>query len=103
MSASMNQLLQAMNRPDEGALYWDNLAVYITIKKIYLLTRICDGQKRKEKKNLKKSRQLMRYLKHSMISGPTQGQAPASHPPPLQRFEKKRKEKKYTFSNKKNL
>ena len=97
MSASMNQLLQAMNRPDEGALYWDNLAVYITIKKIYLLTRICDGQKRKEKKNLKKSRQLMRYLKHSMISGPTQGQAPASHPPPPNVLKKKEKKRNTHF------
>ena len=50
----MNQLLQAMNRPDKGALYWDNLAVQLATKKIYLLTRICDGQKRKKKKNLKK-------------------------------------------------
>ena len=33
----------------------------------------------------------MRYLKHSMISGPTQGQAPASHPPNvLKKKEKKR-------------
>ena len=43
----------------------------------------------------------MRYLKHSMISGPTQGQAPASHPRNV--LKKKRKEKKYTFWNKKNL
>ena len=49
----MNQLLQAMNRPDKGALYWDNLAVQIATMKTYLLTRICDGQKRKKKKNLK--------------------------------------------------
>ena len=97
MSASMNQLLQAINRQDEGALYWDNLAVYITMKKIYLLTRICDGQKRKEKKNLKKSRQLMRYLKHSMISGPTQGQAPASHPPPPNVLKKKEKKRNTHF------
>ena len=46
----MNQLLQAMNRPDKGALYWDNLAVQIATKKIYLRTRICDGQKKKKKK-----------------------------------------------------
>ena len=44
-----------MNRPDKGALYWDNLAVQIATKKIYLLTRICDGQKRKKKKNFKKN------------------------------------------------
>ena len=50
----MNQLLQAMNRPDKGALHWDNLAVQIATKKIDLLTRICDAQKRKKKKNLKK-------------------------------------------------
>ena len=50
----MNQLLQAMNRPDKGALYWDNLAVQIPTKKIYLLNRICDGQKRKKEKELKK-------------------------------------------------
>ena len=50
----MNQLLQAMNRPDKGALYWDNLAVQIATKKVYLLTRIWDGQKRKKKKNIKK-------------------------------------------------
>ena len=62
----------------------------------------------KKKKNLKKkSRQLMCYLKHSIISGPTLGEAPASSPPPLPNFKKKkgrkRKEKKYTFSNKRNL
>ena len=44
----------------------------------------------------------MRYLKHSMISGPTQGEAPASPPPP-NFLKKKIKERKYTFSNKKNL
>ena len=47
----------------------------------------------------------MCYLKHSIISGPTLGEAPASPPPQL--FEKKkkrkRKEKKYTFSNKRNF
>ena len=43
----------------------------------------------------------MRYLKHSMISGHTQGEAPA--PPPQLFGKKKRKEKKYTFSNKKSL
>ena len=50
----MNQLLQTMNRPDKDALYWNNFAVQIATKKIYSLTRICDGQKRKKKKNLKK-------------------------------------------------
>ena len=52
MSASMNQLLQAMNRPDKGALYWDNLAVYIDTN-----TGICNGEKRRKKlKNLKKTK-----------------------------------------------
>ena len=50
----MNQLLQTMNRPDKGALYWNNLAAQIATKKIYSLTRIRDGQKRKKKKNFKK-------------------------------------------------
>ena len=51
----MNPLAnKTMNRPDKGALYWNNLAVQIATKKIYSLTRICDGQKRKKKKNLKK-------------------------------------------------
>ena len=47
----------------------------------------------------------MCYLKHSIISGPTQGEAPASFSPPPLNFlkKKKRKQKKYTFSNKKNL
>ena len=44
----------------------------------------------------------MRYLKHSMVSGHTQGEAPAP-PPHFFEKKKKRKEKKYTFSNKKNL
>ena len=48
----MKKLLQAMNRPHEGALYWDNLAVQIPTKKIYLLTLICDGQKEKREKEL---------------------------------------------------
>ena len=62
----MNQLLKAKNRPGKGALYWDNLSVYIATMKIYLLTRIWDGQKRKKKKkNLKNICQLMRNLKHS--------------------------------------
>ena len=48
----------------------------------------------------------MCYLKHSIISGPTLGEAPAFPSPPnfLKKKEKrKRKEKKYTFSNKRNL
>ena len=87
----MNQLLQAMNRPDEGALCWDNLAVQIPTKKIYLWTPICDGQKRKKKKNLKKSRQLMRYLKHGMHDIRAHGGSAPPSPPQL--FEKKKKEK----------
>ena len=89
-----------MNRPDKGPLYWDNLAVWIPTKKIHLLTRICDGQKRK--RNLKKSRQLMCYLKQSIISGPTLGEALA-FPPNFLKKKEKEKEKKYTFSNERNL
>ena len=62
-------------------------------------------KKEKELKK-KKSRQLMCYLKHSIISGPTLGEAPAFPRPPnfFKKKEKtKRKEKKYTFSNKRNL
>ena len=52
----MNKLLQTMNRPDKGALYWNiNLTVQIPTKKIYSLTRICDGQKRKKENNFKKN------------------------------------------------
>ena len=50
----MKQILQTMNRPDKGALYWNNLAAQIATKKIYSLTCICDGQKRKKEKELKK-------------------------------------------------
>ena len=48
------------------------------------------SKKKKEKELKKKSRQLMRYLKHSMISGPTQGEAP----PPPPNFLKKNKKRK---------
>ena len=63
------------------------------------------SKREKRKRTLKKSTQLMCYLKHSIISGPTQGEAPASFSPPPLNFlkKKKRKQKKYTFSNKKNL
>ena len=47
----MNQLLQAMNQPDKGALYWDNLACSLDSNKENIFTHsyMQRSKKKKEK------------------------------------------------------
>ena len=82
-----------MNRPDKGALYWDNLAVQIPTKKIGLLTRICDGQKRKRTLKKKQTTDVLFETQYYIKAHARGGPCLPPRPPPNFWKEKKKKKK----------